>query len=133
MQDSQQTQSISSGSEMPKKPQLRGLYGKATISVKTLDKIIIVGVLAMLIVLFMGMQHRGFTVNFNTMGGTSLPSQPHMYGDYVDDPGIPTREGYVFDGWYADENYRYLWVLDESQVGETMTLYAKWAPVETGS
>ena len=105
----------------------RGLYKNVNISVKTLDKVIIGGILVMVLLLVFGIANNGYTVTFDSRGGTDVPMQTDvMYGDLVEEPEPPTREGYVFTGWYADENCQYLWDMDVSQVGQSMTLYAGW-------
>lgn len=106
--------------------QLRGFYGKINVSVATLDKLIIIGIVAIVLVLFVGLQHRGYTVSFNSMGGTPVDSQEHMYGEYVQVPEDPTREGFSFAGWYQDKNCQYPWVFDENVVSESIELYADW-------
>ncbi len=111
------------------KPQtsFRGLYKHVKISVKTLDKIIIGGIILMVVLILYGVANNGYTVTFDSRGGTDVPMQTEvMYGDYVAEPEPPTREGYVFTGWYMDENCQYLWDMDVSQVGQSMTLYAGW-------
>ena len=108
----------------------RGLYSKVKISVKTLDKIIIAGIAAIVILVLYGVAHNGYTVTFDSRGGTDVPSQDAMYADYVVEPEPPTREGYVFTGWYADENCLYLWDMEENQVAQSMTLYAGWEKIE---
>lgn len=105
----------------------RGLYGKVKISVRTLDKIIVGGIILGILLVLYGVANNGYTVTFNSRGGTDVPAQTDvMYGDYVVEPEPPTREGYVFTGWYADENCTQQWVMDYSQVGQDTTLYAGW-------
>ena len=115
-----------------KEPQsnFRGLYSKVKISVKTLDKIIIGGIAAIVILVLFGVANNGYTVTFDSKGGTDVPSQEAMYADYLEEPEPPTREGYVFTGWYTDENCLYRWDMETSQVGQSMTLYAGWEKVE---
>mgnify|MGYP002518160090 CR=1 FL=1 len=50
------------------------------------------------------------------------------YGDYVTEPEPPTREGYVFCGWYSDENCIYIWDFETMTVPHSLMLYAKWEP-----
>ena len=108
----------------------RGLYKHVKISVKTLDKIIVAAIALMLVLIIYGVANNGYTVTFDSRGGTDVPSQTDvMYGDLVERPEPPTREGYVFTGWYADENCNYLWDMEVSQVGQSMTLYAGWEPI----
>ena len=119
--------------QTPKKePQnsFRGLYKNVNISVKTLDKIIIGGIAVIILLLIFGVANNGYTVSFNSKGGTDVPSQDCMYADLVAEPEPPTREGYEFSGWYLDENCQYLWDFEVSQVGGDMTLYAGWIPCE---
>lgn len=106
--------------------QLRGLYRHVNISVKTLNIIIIVLCAALIACMAFGIANRGFTVTFDTLGGTSVESQKRMYGELLEEPEIPTREGYVFDGWYRDTNSKLPWNLKTDTVTESMTLYAGW-------
>ena len=107
-------------------PPMRGLYRNVKISVKTLDKIIIGGIIVLVVLILYGVANNGYTVTFDSRGGTDVPSQELMYGDLVEEPDPPTREGYTFAGWYSDENFRYQWDMDPNQVSQSMTLYAAW-------
>ena len=109
---------------------LRGLYKNVKISVKTLDKFIIGGILVMVLLLVYGVSNNGYTVSFDSNGGTDVVSQELMYGDLVAEPEPPTREGYTFGGWYMDENCIYPWNMQEQIVSESTTLHALWIPNE---
>lgn len=39
---------------------------------------------------------------------------------------VPTKDGYVFGGWYSDDKGQY--PLDEEQANKATTAYAKWVP-----
>lgn len=106
--------------------QIRGLYDKVNISVEKLNIIIIVLAIALVACMAFGIANRGYQVDFNTLGGTVVESQTRMYGELVEEPQAPMREGYVFDGWYRDQNTISPWNIQEDQVVESMTLYAKW-------
>lgn len=108
------------------KPTLKGIYGKVNIPVKILDAVIVVGVVAMLIVLFIGLQNHGYTVNFDSRGGTDVPSQTRMHDEVLEVPVPPIREGYTFTGWYTDANCTALWNMETDTVQQSMTLYAGW-------
>ena len=44
----------------------------------------------------------------------------------------PTKEGYIFGGWYKDEEGTEAWDFDENIVADDITLYAKWMPEADG-
>ena len=117
-------------SQQDNTPPFRGLYRYVKISVKTLDKIIIGLIALILIVVFIEMRNPGFTISFDSKGGTDVPSQTQMYGEYLEVPEPPTREGYQFSGWYTDETCEVLWVLDTRTIETDMTLYAGWEKIE---
>lgn len=106
--------------------QLRGLYSKVNISVKSLNIIIIVLAVALVVCMAVGVSNAGFTIRFDSMGGTMVESQKHMYGELIEVPVSPTREGYLFDGWYLDQNTIRPWDLEKDIVTESLTLYAGW-------
>ena len=107
-------------------PKFRGLYRYVKIPVKALDCIIVACIAVIIIVVALELCNPRVTVTFDSKGGTDVVAQDKMYGDHVDLPEPPTREGYVFTGWYADENCTQRWVMDYSQVGQDTTLYAGW-------
>lgn len=109
----------------PQRP-LRGLYSRVNISVSALNRIIIVLCAALILCMAFGISKGGYQVTFDTQGGTAVESQKRMYGELVEEPDTPTREGYVFDGWYLDPNTTIPWNLEEDSVSESMTLYARW-------
>ncbi len=105
---------------------LRGLYDRVNISVGTLNIVIIVLVAALLVCFAYGIAHRGYTITFDSLGGTAVESRKQMYGELLEEPEAPVREGYVFDGWYRDQNTAYPWNQEEDVITESMTLYAGW-------
>ena len=117
-------------SQQDNTPPFRGLYRYVKISVKTLDKIIVGLIALILIVVFIEMRNPGFNISFDSKGGTDVPSQTQMYGEYLEVPEPPTREGYQFTGWYIDETCEVLWVLDTRTIETDMTLYAGWEKIE---
>ena len=104
----------------------RGLYRHVKISVKTLDKIIVIGIAAIVALVLYGVANNGYVITFDSKGGSDVQSQDAMYADYVVEPEDPTREGYTFTGWYTDENCIYLWDMENGQISQSMTLYAGW-------
>lgn len=66
------------------------------------------------------------TVKFESRGGTEIQPQMVQYGEKVVRPDDPQREGFVFNGWYADIDLTEPWDFEEDLVQENMTLYAAW-------
>lgn len=124
-QDPKQTQT-----EEKETPQFRGLYRHVKISVKTLDIIIIACIAVIVIFLAIDLQNPGFTITFDSKGGTDVPAQNQMYGEHLEVPESPTREGYEFTGWYTDHGCTILWNLEERTIESDMTLYAGWEKVD---
>ena len=104
----------------------RGLYKNVKISVQTLDKVIIGGIILMVILILFGVANNGYTITFDSHGGTDVPAQELMFGDLVAEPEPPTREGYTFGGWFMDENCIYPWDMAQDTVSESTTLHALW-------
>ena len=74
----------------------------------------------------------GYTISFNSNGGTAVGSITKAYGAAVSAPTAPTKTGYVFAGWYADSQLTNAYVF--STMGwSNITLHAKWtAKTDTG-
>lgn len=109
----------------------RGLYRHVKISVATLDKIIVAGIVAIVILVLYGVANNGYTITFDSKGGTDIAMLTDvMYGDLIPEPEAPTREGYIFRGWYTDENFLYAWDFETMEVPQSLTLYASWEKVE---
>lgn len=72
------------------------------------------------------------TVSFDSKGGSQVDSQTVNYGKSVTKPSDPTRDGYKFLGWYADEAYQTAYNFDATVTEMSpFTLYAKWEAVST--
>lgn len=68
------------------------------------------------------------TVTFDSNGGSSVESQTVNIGDKVTKPDDPVKTGYIFDGWYSDQELSRPWNFAIDCVAGNMTLYAKWTP-----
>ena len=66
-----------------------------------------------------------YTVSFESNGGTPVESQEITENGTVTKPEDPTREGYTFAGWYADEGLETPYDFSQA-VTRNFTLYAKW-------
>ncbi len=68
----------------------------------------------------------GFTVTFDAAGGTAVDSVTLAYGETLPETEPPTREGYVFTGWYRDPTCSDGWDPNTDTVTDNITLYAGW-------
>lgn len=126
MPDSQDT---NAGQESPEQPrEFRGLYKHVKISVRTLDTIIIGCIVVIVVLLALDLRNPGFTITFDSKGGTDVAAQNQMYGQLLEEPESPTREGYTFTGWYRDFACYEKWDMETDTIQEDMTLYAGWEP-----
>ncbi|MDD2693726.1 MAG: InlB B-repeat-containing protein [Candidatus Gracilibacteria bacterium] len=67
-----------------------------------------------------------YTVTFNTNGGTPVTDQNIAQGANATEPSpAPTKDGYVFGGWYSDAGFTSGWNFSTPITGNT-SLYAKW-------
>ena len=66
-----------------------------------------------------------YTIDFETKGGTSIPSQTVEEGHLASLTKSPKKDGHSFLGWYLDEEgtrkFEY-----KNPIQGNMTLYAKW-------
>ena len=125
MADSPETNNASQPQEQP---QFRGLYRHVKISVRALDTIIIACIVVIVVMLAIDLQNPGFTITFDSKGGTDVAAQNQMYGQLLEAPEPPTREGYLFTGWYRDPACYEQWNLETDTIQEDITLYAGWEP-----
>ena len=117
---------VSQNDTVGKQREFRGLYKHVKISVKTLDIIIVVCIAVILLVVALDLRNPGFTITFDSKGGTDVAPQNQMYGQLLEAPEEPTREGYEFTGWYLDPACDEKWNQDADIVENDFTLYAGW-------
>ncbi|MBP3369237.1 MAG: InlB B-repeat-containing protein [Clostridia bacterium] len=64
------------------------------------------------------------TITFDSMGGSDIDAVSGEFGTVVSTPTDPTREGYIFMGWYRDNACTETYTVN--LFTETLTVYAKW-------
>ena len=69
------------------------------------------------------------TVTFDTMGGSAVEPQQVDNGGLAVRPDVPTREGHVFVGWYADAELENLFDF-AAPITSSCTVYAYWINTE---
>ncbi len=70
-----------------------------------------------------------FTVTFDSTGGSEVAAQGVNNGSAAIKPQDPTKEGYIFEGWYTDSGCTDAYDF-ETILTEDITLYAQWIPLE---
>ncbi|MCL1847836.1 MAG: InlB B-repeat-containing protein, partial [Coriobacteriia bacterium] len=76
-----------------------------------------------------------YTVNFKLNGGELDGSTDDWYiivaeGSLLTDPGVPTKDGYLFDGWYTEvSNTKWDWA--NHRANHNNTLIAQWTALYT--
>ena len=69
------------------------------------------------------------TITFNTNGGSDVASITAETGATITAPADPTKDGYTFAGWFADEALTVPYTFS-TMPAENITLYAKWDEIE---
>ena len=72
------------------------------------------------------LERENYLVKFDSCGGSYVENITVEEGELVDEPTSPTKEGYVFIGWYLDQWYNNIFKFDTYKVTNDITLYAKW-------
>jgi uncharacterized repeat protein (TIGR02543 family) len=70
-------------------------------------------------------------IHFNTNGGNPVPVKQNVWRDEkITKPVNPSKSGFIFDGWFKDnETFESPWNFDDYPEGD-MTLHAKWNYIE---
>ena len=71
-----------------------------------------------------------YTITFEENGGVSVKDITASGGTTINLPS-PTKENYIFDGWYYDAEFTSKFELDKMP-SSNITLYAKWKEVTSG-
>ena len=65
-----------------------------------------------------------FKVTFNSNGGSAVDFATVIEGGTVSEPAIPSRDGWVFCGWFDEKGKA--WSFSTDNVSSDITLTAKW-------
>ena len=68
-----------------------------------------------------------YTVTFDTDGGTQIASRTVYNGQTVKKPQSPTKQGYQFLGWYADDECTVKFDFTTTAIKGDTVIYARWA------
>jgi len=65
-----------------------------------------------------------YTVTFDSNGGSPVEELRLRFGEIITAPAAPTKDGYMFEGWYQGElKYEF-----GSEISSDISLKAKWTP-----
>ena len=73
-----------------------------------------------------------YTVKFDTLGGSATDSVSVLNGKSVEKPADPTKEDYLFVGWYKEKEYKTPFTFGADIVTSDITVYARWTE-DTGA
>ncbi|HCC36967.1 MAG TPA: hypothetical protein DEQ14_04785 [Treponema sp.] len=74
-----------------------------------------------------------YIVSFNPIGGSDVLAKSCPAGNKITAPDIPIKHGYIFDGWYTEQNYINQVTFPYQPPHNGITLYAKWQLKTSGS
>ena len=82
------------------------------------------------LILFAGWEIKTYTITFNANGGilSSATTQTILSGNKITEPTTPTRNEYIFTGWYTEAECINLYDFN-TPVTSSFTLYAGWTEV----
>ena len=64
-------------------------------------------------------------VTFESNGGSIVEPITTKYGEVISSHQVPTKDDYVFGGWYLDQNFSKYFSFDET-IDKDIVLYARW-------
>ncbi|CAK7030195.1 MAG: hypothetical protein PARBA_01273 [Parabacteroides sp.] len=67
-----------------------------------------------------------YIVTFNTQGGSYIDALKVVEGQKVTKPQDPTKENFIFSGWYKEAACTTVWDFEKETIMSDVTLYAKW-------
>lgn len=70
------------------------------------------------------LNRRGFVIEFDSMGGSYIEPQKHMYGEKIEYI-VPQRDGYTFEGWSTSQSCLDM-LNEDAEIVDSMKLYACW-------
>ena len=121
---------MENGKNTEKQSKTGGLYAKIKMSLKTANIMVTVFILLLVAATVFIVSHNGFTVSFDTNGGSHIESVKVMHSQTVDMGEDPVKEGYIFTGWYTDRGCTDSFDIKTDTVTTSMTLYAGWEKAE---
>ncbi|HBF44803.1 MAG TPA: hypothetical protein DDW16_04190, partial [Clostridiales bacterium] len=70
-----------------------------------------------------------YKITFKTNGGSKVKSIKAKKNEPFVMPSIPTKEGYIFGGWFKDKECTDRFILYKLEKRKSVKVYAKWIPL----
>lgn len=85
----------------------------------------IILIIAVIIIILMNFNQK-LKIEFNTNGGNIIDNQEVKYNGKINRPKDPTKEGYIFDNWYYEDE-----IFDfNTKIKKSIILDARWKEVK---
>lgn len=128
--DINEEQSLEQKKEEPVKSRWfgRGIYGSKDVPIRLLDGLIAAIIAAIVVLTVIFSVKGGYTITFETDGGTEVASQKLRYGELVTEPETPKKPGYELLGWRWGNDLENIWNFQTDKVGSELELVADWIP-----
>ena len=85
--------------------------------------IVVACIFVVLLIVVLLLLNRKYTVTFDSKGGTAVESQIVKRNNSAVEPEKPSKEGFVFLGWYTEEDEKFDF---NTKIKKNLTLIAKW-------
>ncbi len=95
--------------------------------------IVVLSVIAIIIIISIIVKNKKYSVIFDSMGGSKVKPAKARRGDVYVMPNNPTKEGYVFGGWFLDTACTIRFVDTYVRKRKNVKVYAKWNKPDTTS
>lgn len=96
-------------------------------------KVTIIAILIIILILIIGLVlfflNKKYIVEFDTKCDITIENQTVKRGQTADEPEEPTRDGYIFLGWYTNEESNDKFDFN-TKITENLLLVAKWKEIE---
>lgn len=106
-----------------------GLYSKVKMSVRAANIMVLSLIAALAAATAIIVSNSGFTVKFDTDGGSYIPPVKAMYSEKIT-PDEPVKEGWSFTGWYTDRECTESFDISADEITGSTVLYAGWEKTE---
>ncbi|MBQ7408915.1 MAG: InlB B-repeat-containing protein [Clostridia bacterium] len=88
---------------------------------------ILLAIIIIIVIIKKVVKHVRYSIKFNSNGGSEVAPIKAAKYEYFVLPAAPTKEGYVFAGWYTDKDLKNRFIDTYLKKRRSIKLHAKWA------